>query len=58
MAKQETIHLTPGAIGLAELRRILRDGAGIELAADVVENTRNRYIEAFQILTGSDPELP
>jgi histidine ammonia-lyase len=32
MAGQETIRLTPGAIALDQLRRILRDGAGVALA--------------------------
>ncbi len=31
MAAQETIRLTPGAIELNQLRRILRDGAGVSL---------------------------
>jgi len=34
MAVRETIRLTPGAVTLDQLRRVLRDGAGIELDGD------------------------
>jgi hypothetical protein len=30
---------------------------GIELPADVIENTMSKYVEAYKLLTGEEPEL-
>lgn len=30
---------------------------GIELPADVIENTMSKYVEAYQLLTGQEPNL-
>jgi len=30
---------------------------GIELPADVIENTMSKYVEAYQLLTGEEPKL-
>jgi phosphoribosylaminoimidazole-succinocarboxamide synthase len=34
-----------------------KNGPGIELPNDVVQRTRAKYVEAFRLLTGRDPEL-
>ncbi len=34
-----------------------KNGAGIELPEDVIQRTRAKYVEAFRLLTGRDPEL-
>ncbi len=34
-----------------------KNGAGIELPADVVQNTLAKYVEAFRMLTGKEPLL-
>ena len=34
-----------------------KNGAGIELPEDVIQHTRAKYLEAFRLLTGHDPEL-
>jgi phosphoribosylaminoimidazole-succinocarboxamide synthase len=34
-----------------------KNGAGIELPEDVIQRTRAKYVEAFRLLTGREPEL-
>ncbi|MBA3708645.1 MAG: phosphoribosylaminoimidazolesuccinocarboxamide synthase [Planctomycetes bacterium] len=34
-----------------------KNGKGIELPEDVIQRTRAKYVEAFRLLTGKDPEL-
>jgi len=33
-----------------------KNGQGIELPADVVARTRNKYVEAFRLITGRMPD--
>ena len=54
MAGQETIKLTPGAIGLDPLRRILRDGAGVELAAEARARVEDCHRAVLKIVDAGE----